>query len=149
MTTSSRIILMAALAAFWLAGCQPAPKPDSGSEAAPTSAAAPQPAAAPAGDPAVVTVFVPCGMIDAFRAVEKAYPAGGGDKLKVTYDNAVVLLKKIRAGERPDVLVSPGRLEMNMMEQEKFVDAASVVNFGTFKMIVVTPKNNPAGIQSY
>ncbi len=94
-------------------------------------------------------VFVPCGMIEAFRAVQEDFKKSSGIDFKATFDNAPVLLNRLRAGEKCDVLVSPGRLEMEQMEKEQKVDPASVVTFGKFKLIVVVPKKNPAGIQSW
>jgi len=88
-------------------------------------------------------------MIDAFRTVQKKYEALAGVDMDITFENAVVLLRKIRSGDRPDVLVSPGRLEMEMMEKEGYVDPDSVATFGTFKMILVVPKDNDVGIHSW
>lgn len=96
-----------------------------------------------------LTVFVPCGMIASFRKLQHDYEPRAGVDMDITFDNGVVLLRKIRAGERPDVLISPGRLEMEMMETEGFVDPAATQTFGTFKMIVVVPKENKGGVQSW
>lgn len=145
MTTAFRYGLVMALAAvLGLGGCRSA-------ESAPEAAAPPTASPAVGGEAAKpkLTVYVPCGMIDAFRKLQAKYEASHPVDMDITFDNAVVLLKLIRSGQRPDVLVSPGRLEMQMMEDEKYVDPASTVTFGSFKMIVVVPKANKAGIQSW
>ena len=119
---------------------------------APRTAAAPTPvAAAPTATASQVKpkIFVPCGMIQALRTVQEAYEKDTGVRLALTFENAPVMLNMIRSGAKCDVLLTPGRLEMEQMEKEQKIDPQSVVTFGSFKLIVVVPANNPAGIKSW
>lgn len=93
-------------------------------------------------------LFVPCGMIVPFSRLKMDFEKAKGIKVRITYDNGVALVRRIRdKGERPDILVAPGELEIRQMVQEGFVDPKSVVTFGTFKLIVVVPARNRAGIK--
>lgn len=94
-------------------------------------------------------LFVPCGMIIPFNRLKADFEKQTGYKVRVTYDNGVMLVRRIRdKGERPDILVAPGELEIRQMVQEGFVDPKTVVTFGTFKLILVVPARNSARIQS-
>ncbi len=94
-------------------------------------------------------LFVPCGMIIPFNRLEADFEKQTGIKVHITYDNGVALVRRIRdKGERPDILVSPGELEIRQMMQEGFVDPKTVVTFGTFNLILVIPALNRGGVQS-
>ncbi|MCS7192939.1 MAG: molybdate ABC transporter substrate-binding protein [Armatimonadetes bacterium] len=94
-------------------------------------------------------LFVPCGMIIPFQTLKTQFEKQTGIKLSIYYDNGVALVRRIREkGERPDIFVSPGELEMQILAQEGFIDPKSVTTFGTFELILVVPARNRAGIQS-
>jgi len=94
-------------------------------------------------------LFVPCGMIVPFQRLKSEFERQTGIKLNIYYDNGVALVRRIREkGERPDIFVSPGELEMKQLVQEGFIDLKSVTTFGTFELILVVPARNRAGIQS-
>ncbi|MEM4740243.1 MAG: molybdate ABC transporter substrate-binding protein [Zestosphaera sp.] len=94
-------------------------------------------------------LFVPCGMIVPFQRLKSEFERQTGIKLSIYYDNGVALVRRIREkGERPDIFVSPGELEMKQLVQEGFIDPKSVTTFGTFELILVVPARNRAGIQS-
>ncbi|GBC98148.1 Molybdate-binding periplasmic protein [bacterium HR17] len=94
-------------------------------------------------------LFVPCGMIVPFNRLKTEFERQTGIKVRITYDNGVMLVRRIREkGARPDILVAPGELEIRQMVREGFVDPKTVVTFGTFKLILVVPARNRAGIRS-
>ncbi|MCS7223269.1 MAG: molybdate ABC transporter substrate-binding protein [Armatimonadetes bacterium] len=94
-------------------------------------------------------LFVPCGMIVPFTRIKSDYEQRTGVKLDITFDNGVMLVRRIRdKGERPDILVAPGELEIQEMIRSGFIDPKSVVTFGTFRLILVVPGRNRARIQS-
>ena len=69
-------------------------------------------------------LFVPCGMIVPFNRLKAEFERQTGIKVRITYDNGVMLVRRIREkGERPDILVAPGELEIRQMVQEGFVDS--------------------------
>jgi len=64
----------------------------------------------------------------------------GGADLNIVYDNAVVLVRKIRRGDRPDVFISPGEVEMRQLVEEGYVEADTVHDFGTLDLVVFAPR---------
>mgnify|MGYP001773834018 CR=1 FL=1 len=94
-------------------------------------------------------LFVPCGMIVPFQRLKTEFERWTGVKLDIYYDNGVALVRRIREkGERPDIFVSPGELEMKQLVQEGFIDPKSVTTFGTFELILVVSTRSRARIQS-
>lgn len=93
-------------------------------------------------------LFVPCGMIEPFFVLKRQFTKRTGKRINIHFNNAVVLLRKIRRGERPDILVTPGELEMRMMIDEGYIDPKSVRTFGTFHMVLVVPKENRARVRT-
>jgi molybdate transport system substrate-binding protein len=95
-------------------------------------------------DPSHVLVYAPCGMISPIGAAVEAFRKAHPDlNLVVKYDNAVILMRLIRGGDRPDVFMSPGELEMSQMVDEGFIAADSVRDFGTLDLVVFAPKTTP------
>ena len=93
-------------------------------------------------------LFVPCGMLIPFREVKQAFTAQTGVEVDIVYENMVNLLKLIRRGDRPDVLVTPGIVEMDRMVEEGYVERAAVSVFGSYKLVLVVPGRNKAGVES-
>ena len=105
---------------------------------------APESAAPAAG----LVVYAPCGMSSPIAvATQRFREANPGAQVQVVFDNAIVLVRKIRKGDRPDVIMSPGELEMSQLVEEGFVDAATVVDFGTLDLVVIAP-NKTQGLDS-
>lgn len=92
--------------------------------------------------------FVPCGMSLPFYAVKAEFEKRTGYAVSLVFDNAVVLLRRIRKGECPDVLVTPGELEMRQMIEEGYIDPTTVRTFGTFDLVIVVPKGNRAKVKA-
>jgi len=87
-----------------------------------------------------LVVYAPCGMSSPIAvATQKFREANPGADVQVVFDNAIVLVRKIRAGDRPDVFISPGELEMKQLVDEGFIDAGTVVDFGTLDLVVIAP----------
>jgi molybdate transport system substrate-binding protein len=63
-----------------------------------------------------------------------------GADVPVVFDNAIVLVRRIRAGELPDVFISPGEVEMKALLDEGFIDPDTVRDFGTLDLVVIAPK---------
>jgi len=98
----------------------------------------------PQRDPSQVLVYAPCGMTSPIGAAVEAFRKAHPDlNLVVKYDNAVVLMRKIRGGDRPDIFMSPGELEMTQMVDEGYVAADTMRDFGTLELVVFAPKTTP------
>ncbi|MCS7252489.1 MAG: molybdate ABC transporter substrate-binding protein [Armatimonadota bacterium] len=94
-----------------------------------------------------IKVFVPCGMSLPFYAVKEEFERRTNCSANLVFDNAVVLLRRIRRGECPDVLITPGELEMSQMVSEGYIDKETVRTFGTFDLVLVVPKGNRANVR--
>lgn len=146
---------MVVLSGLGGAGCNPPAQPSSpgtGATSVQPQASTPTGESRAAGQPSKPSpdlhLFVPCGMIIPFNALKKMFQEEKGVQVKITYDNGVVLVRKIRKGQRPDILITPGITEMELMKKEGYIDGRDVTTFGSFELVVVVPKANPAGITS-
>jgi molybdate transport system substrate-binding protein len=94
-----------------------------------------------------IYIYVPCGMREPFdRAIRMFNEKHPGIPVQAYYDNAVVLVRKIKGGDRPDLVVSPGEVEMKALVEAGPVDAATVTDIGTYTLALVAPSDNPAGV---
>ncbi|MBM3501470.1 MAG: molybdate ABC transporter substrate-binding protein [Armatimonadetes bacterium] len=111
------------------------------------------PPAAVAGKDApaeTLNVYIPCGLTVPLRETmakfEETHP---GAKLEGTYDNAITNALTIKEkGERPDLFISPGAREMEILEEQGLIDESTKTAIGFFELVVVTPKDNPKNIRS-
>ncbi len=92
---------------------------------------------APAGD---LVVYAPCGMNGPLQIASRKFREMNPDvPLQVVYDNANVLVRNIRRGDRPDVFISPGEVEMQLLAAEGVIDERTVTDFGTLDLVVIAP----------
>ncbi|OGV73279.1 MAG: molybdate ABC transporter substrate-binding protein [Lentisphaerae bacterium RIFOXYB12_FULL_65_16] len=94
-----------------------------------------------------LTVFVPCGMELPFTAAKREFEAANpGTPVVIVLDNANILVKRVEKGERPDLIVSPGTVEMERLVSLGKVQADSVSHFGRYELVLFAPRSNPANI---
>ena len=97
-------------------------------------------APAPA-QPTGIHVFAPCGMTDPIGAAAQQFRRQHPEiPLEISYDNAVILVRRVREGARPDVFISPGELEMRQLTDEGYLDRGSVRDFGTYELVLIVPR---------
>ena len=119
----------------------------------PVETAVTEPPSAVAGkETAVQTlkVDIPCGLTvplrEAMARFEETHP---GAKLDGTYDNAITNALTIKdKGDRPDLFISPGKREVEILEQQGLIDTSTKTAIGFFELVVATPKDNPKDIHS-
>lgn len=91
-------------------------------------------------DKPTMVVYAPCGMTGPLTSAARVFRQDHPElELNVVYDNAIVLVRKIRGGDRPDVFIAPGELEMRQMVEEGVVAADSVRDFATLDLVVIAP----------
>lgn len=95
-----------------------------------------------------VHLFVPCGMLIPLQSLKPHFTEQTGLEVDYFFENADNLLKQIRRGARPDVLITPGVVEMKQMLEEGYIIPESVRVFGTYKLALIVPARNKAGIES-
>lgn len=90
-------------------------------------------------------VYVPCGMTLPFQELAKTYESYHPDiKVESSFDNTNVLVKLIlNKGETPDVFVSPGEKEINLLREKGVIAAGSQKTFGRYELILIAPKKSP------
>ena len=145
-TKRTLVVLLAAVVAVSVVGCTEKSSDGPAGTAPQTGGAA---ATAPAQDgPVTVTVYVPCGLTVPIREAITAFEAANPNiTVEATYDTGIVNAKNVRdKGERPDMFVSPGKREIEVLEEVEIVDPADKVAFGYFELIVAVPKENPKEI---
>jgi molybdate transport system substrate-binding protein len=104
-----------------------------------------------AGGKQQVSIYVPCGMLlpfnDALKQFEKENP---GVKVAATYENSGTLVRMITdKGERPDLFVSPGCCEAQVLETRGLVKKEDTRTLGSYEVVLIVPKGNPAGVRSW
>ncbi len=105
----------------------------------------------PAAVAETLTIYVPCGMELPFMAAREAFQeVRPGLRVNVVLDNANVLVRRILGkGEKPDLIVSPGLLEMEILQKEGLVGEKDVHPFGRYELVLFTSRANPAGVRTF
>ena len=102
------------------------------------------------GSKRVLTIYVPCGMVLPFTAAKEAFESSHPEvTVNVVLDNGNVIVRRILdKGEQPDMVVSPGTLEMKTLEDGGAVSPGAVQPFGQFELVLFAPRSNPAGVST-
>jgi len=86
----------------------------------------------------LLVVFAPCGLSGPLNGATPLFrQSHPGIEVEVVYDNANVLVNRVRRGELGDLFISPGELEMRQLAQEGYIDPSSVRDFGSLDMVVI------------
>lgn len=98
-----------------------------------------------------LTAFVPCGMVIPFTEARKAFEAQNpGVQVNTEFDNAHILVKRIAdKGEHPDIVVSPGAVEMDALVKAGLVDRKDVTHFGRYELMLFAPRENPGEVEDF
>jgi molybdate transport system substrate-binding protein len=87
-----------------------------------------------------VIVFAPCGMTGPINVTTAMFRAAHPEmRLEVVFDNANVLVRRVRKGERPDLFISPGELEMKQLADENYIDDSTITDFGSLDLVLFAP----------
>lgn len=88
-----------------------------------------------------VMVYTPCGLQVPITVANAQFRAANpGVKLDADLDNANILVRRIKDGERPDVFISPGEIEMKGLVAAGIIDPTTVTDFGTLDLVLIAPK---------
>jgi molybdate transport system substrate-binding protein len=92
--------------------------------------------------PKGLLVYAPCGLSGPINiAAAKFRQAHPEVPFNVHYENANILVKLVlERGERPDVFLSPGELELRQLDAKDLIDRDSVRDFGTLDLVLIAPK---------
>ncbi|NIM06352.1 MAG: molybdate ABC transporter substrate-binding protein [Armatimonadetes bacterium] len=96
-----------------------------------------------------VYIYIPCGMREPFdHAISMFNETHPGPQIQPYFDNAVVLVRKIKDGDRPDLVVSPGKVEMLDLDDDGLIDTDSITDIGTYTLVLIVPRDNPGEVKS-
>jgi len=109
------------------------------SPSAPTSAA-------PARQ-ATLTVFAAASLTDAFREIGQAFEAQKSTPVTFNFGASSQLRTQLQQGAVADVFASADQAQMNNARSDGSI-AGPDVTFARNRLVVITPKDNPGGLQS-
>ena len=97
----------------------------------------------------MLTVYAAASLTDAFTEIGKSFEASNPDVTVVfNFGGSQNLRTQIEQGAPADVFASANTKEMDTLVAGKFVKTDSPKIFLTNQLVVILPKNNPAGIAS-
>ena len=92
-------------------------------------------------------VLVPCGMEMPFDELATVFEQQNpGLDVRVELEVAHAMAKRVIDGARPDVVVSPGGVELEPMVAAGFVAPDALVHFGVYDLMLFTPRPNEAKV---
>jgi molybdate transport system substrate-binding protein len=93
-------------------------------------------------------VLVPCGMEMPFDDLAKAFEQKNpGLDVRVELEVAQGLAKRITdVGQRPDVVVSPGGVELEPLIEQGFVKKDALAHLGIYDLMLFVPRANKANV---
>ena len=95
-----------------------------------------------------VTVFVPCGLAGPFGDLRQQFAKERPDiKLIANVGNTIVLRDRIAKGERADVFLCMGDLELEPLKTKQRIRPDSAKTIAATSVSLITPLNNPGEIK--
>lgn len=107
-----------------------------------------EPASTTAGHTQTLLVFAATSLTEAFTELGQTFEAQTGNKVELNFANANTLSEQILQGAPADVFASAAPQFMDKLVENGEVDAQAVKIFARNQLIVILPKNNPAGLQT-
>lgn len=94
-------------------------------------------------------VAVPMGIYLPFTKVEDEFKKLRPDvKIKMMIDTPEAMAQAVEENEeKPDIFISPGGHELEVLREKGYIDPASEVAFGSYQVAIVVPKANPGKVQ--
>jgi molybdate transport system substrate-binding protein len=113
-----------------------------------TSAAAPaEPASAAPAQQAAVTVFAASSLTDAFKEMGALFEAEKNVPVTFNFGSSSQLRTQLGQGASADVYASADQAQMDNARGDGSISGPGAT-FARNRLVVITPKNNPAGIMS-
>lgn len=110
-------------------------------------AADPSAAAPLAAEAKPITVFGAASLTNALEEVSKAFTAGGGAPVKLSFAASSALARQIEAGAQADVFVSADLEWMDYLEQRKLIQAASRQNLLGNRLVLISPASSGVSVK--
>ncbi|MCC6177396.1 MAG: molybdate ABC transporter substrate-binding protein [Chloroflexi bacterium] len=138
---AGRLLVAAAVALGVAAPWVGTPAP---AAAAPAAAA---PVAAAPAQQATLTVFAAASLTDAFKEIGNLFEGEKTVPVTFNFGASSQLRTQLQQGAQADVFASADQAQMNNARNDGSIAGADVT-FARNRLVVIAPRNNPAGIQS-
>ena len=104
-----------------------------------------------AGSAETLLVYVPCGMEMPFMALGRQFESDNpGVRVNLLLDNSNILAKRVtEKNERPDVMVSPGAIEMDSLLASGHIAPKDITHFGRYELVLFCPRSNPGDLATF
>lgn len=100
-------------------------------------------------EPRTLTVYAAASLTEAFTEIGKAFEASHPDvRVAFNFGGSQNLRTQIEQGAPADVFASANAMEMETLVTGNFVEASAPKVFLSNQLVVILPKDNPAGITS-
>jgi molybdate transport system substrate-binding protein len=134
-----RTLSLILLLALFLAGCAPAAATTS-----PTDTAVPL---TDTTEPRTLHVFAAASLTDAFTQIGRNFEAANpGTTVNFNFAGSQALQTQIEEGAPADVFASASKTNMDALVADNFVTQDAPEQFLNNKLVVIVPKDNPAGL---
>jgi ABC-type molybdate transport system substrate-binding protein len=98
-------------------------------------------------DPNLLVVYCACALQpEVERARDAFLAANEGRKVEITADEPSNIIARIKNGDVPDVVVYPGDSEVEILEQDGYLDRSTRASMGELRLVIVVPRGNPAQV---
>jgi molybdate transport system substrate-binding protein len=134
-----RVLTVILLLALFLVGCALAATP-----AVPADTAVPPKAIA---EPKTLNVFAAASLTDAFNEIGKNFEAANpGTTVSFNFAGSQALQTQIEEGAPADIFASASKTNMDTLVTDNLVTQDAPQQFLSNKLVVILPKDNPAGL---
>lgn len=101
----------------------------------------------PADDANHLFILVPCGMEGPLEKLAGRFrERHPGVDVRLELEVAHAMARRIADGARPDLIVTPGGVEIEPLVAKGLVEEANLVRFATFDLMLFVPRANEAGV---
>ena len=145
----SPIAILTLLLTLLIAACGAPAAQSPPSPPAPTTAPTNAPTAPTAVAGTTLTVFAAASLTDAFKAIKPAFEAAHpGVTVVYNFAGAQQLAAQINEGAPADVFASANKKQIDVVISSSKIISGTAQTFVRNRLVVITPKANPAGITS-
>jgi len=97
-----------------------------------------------------LALMVPQGVFLPFSKVEDEFRKKRPDvELKMYTDTPEAMAQMVEENEeKPDIFISPGGHELEVLREKGYIDPKSEVAFGSYQLAIVVPKANPGKVKT-
>jgi len=94
-------------------------------------------------------MMVPQGVFLPFNKVLSKFEAAHPNvEVEMVIDTPEAMAQMVEENDRkPDIFISPGGHELEVLRQKGYIDPSTMVSFGSYKLAILVPKANPGNVK--